>query len=200
MSYVNLTFNVNEVIWGQHVPFVETNSFNERKLINDLQQGKVKIGVACERNDFFNTRFDHWLLKLKHEYKLRWLANFLAHTINRYIVMPRNIKRLEKHSNSFLLEYFLTFDKKSRHYKGLLASNINNFLLVIFTTRDKWDGRVYCLPTNLTTTVNEDGELSGSGENSSLYFAPTSLKTKDLIFGKRWGKVERLEHMQSMGS
>ncbi|GEM_PF-2897436 len=183
-----VVFDINESIFGLHIPWVETNSFNERKLVNDLLTGRLDIAIASHENDHFNTNFDRWLLKLKHEFKMRWLANLIAHTVHRFIIIPALVRRLKK----IRPDYFLVYERNGK-YSGEVETLIgeftqNEFTLVIFTTRDKWDSKVYCLPTNLIYQIDSEGKLTGKNKDG-LFFPPTSLKTQDLIFGKPWGKI-----------
>jgi len=176
-----VVLNTDEVIVGIHWPWVETNSFNPRRLVKDLKDGKVAVAIGCEQNNYFNY-FDHWLLKLKHKLKFKYLANFISFCFNRAIIIPGLFKKYKK----VFPEYFLQH-KGNGFYEVNLPTGIKEFNLVILCKRDKWDAKVYTLPTNLNYYMNE-GVLSG--ESKDYFLNSFSLKCSELKPGMSWGNIK----------
>jgi hypothetical protein len=173
---MKITFNVKEFILGIHCPWIEFNGFNARLLIEDLRKGLPLIGIACTENNYFNFA-DHWILGLK--LRSRFLAKILGFFNSRFII-PSIAQGHFTNSPKYFLHH-----QGNGLYVGDLPENVKRFVLVIFTKHDRWDGKVYCLPTNLKFKVDEDGILAG--ENEELRIEPVSLK--ELWPGNSWASI-----------
>lgn len=182
MAKPKVVLDISEVIVGIHWPWVETNSFNPRRLVNDLKEGKCIVAIACEQNKYFNL-IDHWLLAFKHRLKFKHLSNLIGFCLNRFIVIPLLFKKYHKDFPEYFLQYI-----GAGVYEARIPEGVKSFNLVILCKRDKWDAKVYTLPTNLNYTVESDGYLRG--ESAFLSLRPFSLKSSKLLPGMTWGDVE----------